>query len=258
MSGTSGVKYNLDLVIDSKYRTNYSSTNSNDFNINIPSKIEGQVVRYGLKSCMIPNTILIGGSFEIEDSIGVKVITIPSANYTAETLRAELETQLNLAGTDTYTVTLSNNKYTITSSYNNFTINPNDIVSPNGILFKIGFGISGIYVATIGVITSYAGINLSYPNYIFINIAQFAKHIKNITGDFHSFIVPNTCSYGKIISFNPESQFIQQFIPYQFTFPNDVQTLSISLQYSDGTLINLENSDWSFVLTMEVISNFFA
>lgn len=256
MSGISGTKYNLDVIIDSKYRNDYSTTNSNNFSIDIESKIRGQIARYGLKSCMIPNTMLIGGIFEIEDSVGIKLITIPSSNYTAETLRAELQTQLNAAGTDTYTVTLSNNKYTITSSYNDFTINPNDIISPNGILYRIGFGISGIYIATAGVLTSYAGINLSYPNYIFINIAQLAKHIKNTTGDFHTFIIPNTCSYGEMIKFNPESQFIQQFIPYEYSFPNDVERFDISLQYSDGTLIDLDNSDWSFVLSMEIISNY--
>jgi hypothetical protein len=256
MSNFSSTKYNIDVIIDSKYRRDYSTTNSNNFIIDIPSRIEGQIVRYGLKSCMIPNTILLGGDFEIEDSVGVKTITIPNGNYTALELGVEIETQLNAAGSDTYTVVLDGNKYNITSSFNDFTINPNDLINADGILYKIGFGISGIYVATAGVLTSYAGINLSSANYIFVDIEQFNKHIKNTDGTFHNFIIPNTCGYGEIISFRPESTFIQQFLPYNILTPNNVNSLTVSLRYENDTLIDLQNSDWIFVLSLEVISNY--
>ena len=257
MAQFSNQKYFIDVIIDSKYRTDYTTTNSNNIEVDIPQKISGQILRYGLKSCMIPNTInTISGSFEIEDSVGVKVITPTSGNYTVETLRVELQSKLNAAGTDTYTITVSGNKYTITSSFAGFVINPNDLISSNGILFKIGFGKSGVFTSVAGVLTSYGGINLSYPNYIFVDIGQLAKHIKNTDGTFHNFIVPNCKSYGEIITFNPQSSFIQEYFPYtnipQFNTPK----FNVSLTYENGELIDLQNSDWIIVINLEVLSNF--
>lgn len=257
MSNLSNTKYILNLVIDSKYRNDYANTNSNNFTIPLTQKIKGKILRYGLKSCSIPNTINnITGSFEIEDSEGVKVITPTAGNYDANTFATELETVLNAAGVDTYTVVLVGNKYTITSSFNDFTINPNNISASNGILFKIGFGISGVYNATLGVLTSYSGINLSYPNYIFVDIGQFAKHIKNTNGVFHNFMIPNCTKYGGLISFSPENSFIQQFLPYQYTFQINVDTFTVSLRYENGELIDINNSDWVMVLDLEVVSNY--
>lgn len=257
MATISNQKYYIDLIIDSKYRTSYSSTNSNNFEILIPTKISGQILRYGIKSCMIPNTINnISGSFEITDSSGINTVTLTSGNYTTDTLRSELEDKLNLLGVDTYTVTFSGNKYTITSSFSGFVINPNNQVNSNGILFKIGFGISGIYVSNAGVLTSYAGVNLSYPDYIFVDIGQLAKHIKNTNGLFHNFIIPNCKSYGGIISFNPQSNFVQEFLPYTNIPQFNTSKFNVKLTYENGELIDLNNSDWIIVLNLEVLSNY--
>jgi len=256
MATFSNRKYTVDLIIDSKYRTDYSTTNSNNFEVIIPQKISGQILRYGLKSCSIPNTINnIFGSFQITDSVGLKTITLTTGSYTAATLRTELEDKLNLAGTDTYTVVLNENKYTITSSYNGFVINPNNQVNANGILFKIGFGISGVFTSVAGVLTSYSSINLSYPNYVCIDIGQFTKHIKNTDGIFHNFIVPNCKNYGDIIMFNPQSSFIQEYFPYTYIPEFDTPKLNISLRYTNGDLIDIGNSDWIFMMNLEIVTN---
>lgn len=257
MSALSNQKYFIDVIIDSKYRINYTTTNSNNFEVIIPQKISGQILNYSLKSCSIPNTIYnISGSFEITDSSGLNTVTLTSGNYTASTLATELQTQLNLLGVDTYTVTLSGNKYTITSSFSGFVINPNDVVNSNGILFKIGFGISGVYTSVAGVLTSYSSINLSYPNYIYVNIGQLAKHIKNTDGRFHNFIIPNCRSYGEIITFNPQSNFIQDFLPYTNIPQYNTTKFNVSLRYENGDLIDLQNSDWIIVVSFEVVSNY--
>jgi hypothetical protein len=164
-----------------------------------------------------------------------------------------LETALNGLGVDTYTVVLVDNKFLFTSSFNDFTINPNDVISTGGILSKIGFGISGIYTATAGELLSYSGINLLPCEYIYVNIDQLLKHIKNSQGVFHNFIIPNSCNYGGIVTYKPESTFIQQYIPYTNIFPSNTDTYNLSLRYEDGSLIDLQNSDWIIVLDFEVI-----
>ena len=244
----------IDLVVNSRYREDYNTTTSSDFWITLSNPIPGQITRYRFKTACIPKTgYNVGGSFQITDSVSIKTVTILPGNYTAQTLAVELETQLNALGVDTYTVTLIENKYTITSTFATFILNPNNLA--NNLLYIIGFGGNIAYTAVGGVLTSYGGINLSLPDYLYITFSPLKKHIKNITGQTHNFVVNFGCNYGDVIYHNSDS-YTQDFPPYNFVSDLNLARFRVMLKYEDGTLYDLNGSDWTFIVEMETVQNY--
>lgn len=245
----------IDLVLNSKYRDNYTTSNSNDYRVTLSEPIPGQITRYGLKTCMIPKTgFNISGSFEITDSTGVKVVTPTPGNYTALSLATELETVLNGLAVDTYTVTLVGARYTITSTFATFIINPNSLVSRT--LYSIGFAGNIPYTAVAGSLTSPYNINLADPEYLYVTVAPLKKHIKNITGATHNFIINYGCNYGSIVYHDSQNKYVQEYPPYNFVSELNLNKFRVSLRYEDGSLYDLQGSDWSITINLEVVKNY--
>ena len=244
----------IDLVINSRNRDDYSTTNSNNFTITLDTPIPGQITRYGLKTCVIPKTgYNIIGSFQITDSVSTKTVTLTSGNYTATSLITELETKLNDLLVDTYTVTLIGARLVIGSTFSSFIINPNNLTSD--LLFNLGFGNSSS-TATLGSLTAPNNINLSGPEYLYINIAPLKKHIKNSAGFTHNFVVNNGCSYGDVVYHNSQNTFIQEYPPFNLVSELNISKFTVSLRTEDGTLYDLNGSDWIMIINLEIVKNY--
>jgi len=100
------IKKNLN--IDSRFRDNYYSTSSSNFNVNLPLNIEN-VLELRLNSIELPTTFYAvskqyGNNFFTitvalnDSSVSTTVITIPSGNYIQTAIMDIINTQLNLAG----------------------------------------------------------------------------------------------------------------------------------------------------------------
>lgn len=250
------IKY-VDLVINSRFRNNPLVSNSNDFFITLDTPLAGRITKYGLQTAMIPRVgDNIFGSFTILSSGGNEVIPFVSGNYNAVDLRLLLQTTLNANSVDTYVVTLVGTRFVIVSSFAGFALNPLLDEPVNGILVKLGYTSNNVFTSAAGTLTSPSIINLSYPEYLYIRILPIAPHIKNVNTGISSFAVNYNCAQNGIVYHNSASTYMQEFPPLNTINALNLQTFGVRLQYENGELYNLDNADWSFTISLELLSPF--
>lgn len=244
-----------DLVINSKNRENYLTTNSNNYVIVISNPIDAQITRYGLRNAIIPMTgYNITSSFQITDSGGLKTVSITPGNYTSATILPALQAALTAVSLDTYVASFLENKIRIVSSFTDFVINPNNLVG-NSTLSVLGFTGNLAYTSGTGILIGYSNINLAYPLQLFIHIKQLRKSIRTTNGKYHNFVVNTGCEFGGIVYHNSQNTFIQEFPPFGLNAPPILSTMDVSLRTEDGELYDLQGSDWSFIMNLEYLTN---
>ena len=240
-----------DLIIDSKDRENYITTSSNNFRVDLANPINGRVVAYGLKSAVIPKTNYnipaVRNTFTFNNSISTSTITITPGNYTMTELLAEITTQLNALGFDTYTVTYNSisGKVTFQSTLAAFTLNPTLDTSQGSILYKLGF-VPGI-AYTGGTVTSPNVADISGIKSAYIKIKQLTQYMKNTTNSVLNFKVDLTCPFGSIVFFADEGRYHQYFNSNKDNL-GSMGFFDVTLVDEYGTLLDLNGRDWSFVI----------
>lgn len=241
----------FDLVINSEDRDNYITTTSSEFSINLQNSINQRIIGYGLKSAIIPKTNynipIIRNTFTFNNSISTSTITITPGNYTMTELLAEITTQLNALGFDTYTVTYNpiSGKVTFQSTLAAFTLNPTLSTQQGSILYKLGF-VPGI-AYTGGTVTAPNVADISGIKSVYIKIKQLPQYIRNTTNSMLNFKIDLSCPFGSIVYFTDEAKYHQYFsISTSSTF--NIGYLQISLVDEYGIPIDLNGRDWSFVL----------
>ncbi len=239
----------LQLIINSKDRENYSSTGSTNFEVKLQNPINFDILAYGLESVCIPKTNynITSGQFQITDSVGVQIVTIPNGNYSLSTFSTELQTQLNSLGNDTYVVSSSilTMKLTITSDFTGFVLNPS--ASNYQVVTSMGFNNSTTYNSVSGVLESPKVIDLSGIKNVYIKIAELTEYMRDTKNLSSNFKVDYGCSYGSIVYFTNQSKYLQ----YYETAQNHIRRtdkFSVRLVDEIGDDIDLNGSDWSMVL----------
>ncbi len=254
------------LNINSLARQNYNTTTSSNFRINLANPLTGIIKNIRLKSATIPNTlynIVSGVNFIlIVDSSGNNTITVPPGNYTVSQFVAELQNQLNATSPDTYTVAYDNisGKITITSSFAGFQLLPSNVVvsdsgeifsSPPSLNYQIGFNPLLTYTSVAGVLEAPNVPSLSGLEHVYIRIAQVSQYFKNSTNAFFNFDIPLYDRFTNICYYTEGNGTIQNYPLATSQYMNigffDVQLLNIF-----GTQVNLNGSDWSFVMEFEI------
>lgn len=239
----------MQLVINSKDRENYNSTTSSEFTVKLQNPINFDILAYGLESACIPKTNynVTNGNFQILDSGGVKLVTIPSGNYSISSITSELQTALNNLGVDTYTVSSSNVsfKLTITSSHPGFQLNPNASNYP--FVNIIGFNNSTAYISSGGVLVSPKVVDLSGIKNVYIKISQLTEYMRDTKNLSSNFKVDFGCSYGSIVYFANKNKYLQYYTTAQ-THVGRTDQFDVRLVDEYGNNLDLNGSDWSFVL----------
>jgi hypothetical protein len=239
----------LQLVINSKDREDYNSTNSTNFVVKLQNPINFDILAYGLESVCIPKTnyLVTSGEFVIKDSVGDQNVVIQNGNYSVTSLVAELLSVLNGLGNDTYTVVFNpvTFKLVITSNFNGFTLNPNASDFP--VVTIMGFDNNRSFASVLGVLESFKVVDLSGIKNVYIKIAELSAYMRDTKNLSSNFKVDYGCAFGSIVYFANQSKYLQ----YYETAQNHIRRtdkFSVRLVDETGDDIDLNGSDWSMVL----------
>lgn len=176
-------QYTKQLFINSKFRTN-NSTNSSDFEYRLNRPIE-HVHRIGVRRVILPFSYYVfdNKSFNFDEGSGPLTITL-NGNFTKSEIETELKTQLDLVGSDTYTVSIDQNTYLITiSSTGSFSL---DFNVNDSAFDPLGF--DETTYSTASSHTSPNAVNLNGP------LSLFVKSNKLCSGTRGKFINQNQIS----------------------------------------------------------------
>ena len=265
---TSKTKY---VNIDTKFRDEYNSNVTSDYNITLPERITD------VRSISVTNVEIPMTFFNISENLGnnaMKVgstaVVVPDGEYTITTLVAALEarrTALSLA----ITFTTANNKIIITAVTGTFAIDFG-VDSSGGFAkynFKsrlgwlMGFRTQTYSISSSGTttMTSEFLADLSGPRYLYLVVDEFTGN-----GNQKSFIspLPSSVINKNILARIPMNRQFYAFMSVlplstddllsdvrSYTGKVDIQKLNVQLVNENGTPMNLNGADFSFCLQIE-------
>jgi len=283
------------LNINTRYRDNYSATQSTNFSINLPSSIK-KVVSMNLVSCEIPFTVytiskkLGSNSFMIDSSL----IELECGCYTPETIRDAINGQLrnnekniNLCFDEKTGVMTFKSKGQLFS----LDFNVNNSSSPQQSLdiyksqltlgWLLGFRGSSRYgsrVKQVNTLNSLYRVNEPVQNKIYVNQNSYtAESLYNMQGNMYFLLSINDYQNNHnnifISPFNNNDLADNNIIakipadcgcgkssmnyPERIYFgPTDITKLHIILYDEYGRITDINNTDFSFTLELETIYDF--
>ena len=273
------------LTIDTKFRDNWSTTKSNDFTVNLPTKlskiasmqltsIEFPVAFYGISQCYGNNvfTIEVIG----ESHTHIEVITIPDGNYSNAELVYTINNILLASAIPAFHLiefeySSTTGKVTVnriipgTFTFNLY-FNRNSLgeeYTSASVTMRAGYVLGFTNTTYTGGIsyTSEGVINPSPINYVYLAIEDFNQNVTNgfisatsktITGsDIIARITVND-DYFSVINDTTRSIVTE---PREYFGPVDITRLRIRVYDDYGRILDMNNADYSFCLTMKQIYN---
>jgi len=272
------------LNIDSRFRDNYYTTQPSNFNVILPTNIN-DVLQMQLSAIELPTTYYVvskqyGNHFFTIEANGLDghVVTIPDGNYDQTTIMDAINNQLSLlqppynqilfsvnllngitgsAQTIVGFTDLSGNS-TITLNFQADRFGADDRNTPLPLKFGwlLGFR-NGIYVNNANYVSE-GVVNVTGPNYFFLVVDDYKNSVNNnFYSAFNSSIL-NKNILARISlqsgTFNVLEQNNLSLIttPREYFGPVDIQTLNIQLLDEYGRVVDLNNMDMSFCLTLIV------
>lgn len=253
------------LNVNSLARLNYLNTDSSNYRIDLAHPLIGRIKSFSLKTATIPNTIynIISpvNVLLFTDSVGDTSITIPPGNYSLDQLVIVIEDLLN-ATTDVYTITYNQNtgKITITSTFAGFTLLPGNtslsdrgeiFSSPPSLNYQLGFAPLTTYVSTGGVLDAPNVPTLQGLGHVYIRLKQFKQFYKNTVNTFFTFDVPMYETFTGINYYTEGNGCVQKYSMSDSNTYN-IGFLDVELLNVFGNRVNLNGSDWGFVIEFEL------
>ncbi len=247
-----------DYVLDSKDRVNYTTTDANNFKLDLGNPVPGRLVAYALKAVIIPKTNYnipaTRNTFTFFDGVANYTITVPAGNYTMAELLLEIQTLLNALGPNTFTLTYSSisGKTNWTTTGPPMIINPSLDTTEGSILYKLGFEPGQLYT----------GVNITAPNVSdisgaksgFIRIKQLTQYVRNSVNTMYNFKFDLQGQFGDIIFFTDEGKYHQYFIANKDNIAS-LGSFDILLTNEYGELLDLNGRDWNFTLQIITAPN---
>jgi len=254
------------LTIDSRFRENYYSTISTDYQFNLPIKltIEMPTTYYVISKQLGNNyftiTLSSGNSY---------VITIPNGNYNELSLVSYFNNYCQnivpALNTINFILNIDNNQsgsgQLIISSSSNFILNfQNDIYgnpdTNNPLPLKIGWLLgfrNGIYTGNMNYVSE-GLMNLSGPSYFYLVIDDYNNNVNQLVyaAFTNSFLNKNILArftfppspLGYLTIDNADSQTSAR----EYMGPVDITKMHIQLLDGYGRIVQLNNMDFSFSL----------
>jgi len=277
------------LNIDTRFRDNYYSTSSTNFNLNLPLNIEN-VILMQLNAIELPLTFYsiskqYGNNFFTikvalnDGSISTTIIDIPSGNYIQDTMIGSINQQLALAGPPFVFIKFQANltgptgtgqtlvgidstivgSNTVTYIELDFQADRNGLEDRNTPLplkfgWKLGFR-NGIYTGNLNYVSE-SLIDVSGPRYLFLVIDDYNNNVNNnIYSAFNSSILNKNILAR--LTLHPPNFFILNNDTYtlssqprEYFGPINLQTMNIQLLDEYGRVVDINNMDFSFCLTL--------
>ena len=273
------IKKNLN--IDTRFRDNYYNSPSTNFNLILPINMDN-VLQMQLNAIELPTTFYViskqygNNFFQINVNDNTTIINIQDGNYSPTSIMTYINTQLSNAG----------NPY----SYVSFNINIFDpqtgsaqtIISPNGTgavtklevyynLSKNGFDDNntplplkfgwllgfrnGIYSGNLNYVSE-GVIDITGPKYLYLVIDDYNNNVNNsFYSAFNSSILNKNILARISMQSGPFNILEQNNLnivtnPREYFGPVNIQNMNIQLLDEYGRIVNLNNMDYSFCLSL--------
>jgi len=273
------------LNIDTRFRENYYSSSSSNFNFGLPLNINN-VLKMQLSSIELPTSYYTiskdyGNNYFniVVDASSSLLITIPDGNYTGVTLTDSINTQLQSEGvpfsnvifkTDFYNG-LTGSAKTLVGFFDstthtrleiNFQSNEhgnNDINTP--LPLKLGWLLgfrNGIYTNNLNY-ASESIVDLSGPKYLFLVIDDYNNSVNNnFYSAFNSSllnknIIARISIHASNFSSLSHNNLSLITTPREYFGPVNIQTMNVQLLDEYGRNLDLNNMDFSFCVTLTTV-----
>lgn len=264
------------LNIDSRFRENYSTTNSSNFSITLDVKLN-ECLELSLKTIEPPNdfntisNLLYNNYFTVDISGTKTVIEVDDGNYTnnISSLLNNINTKLNALDCSMNYVD-SNTKidFVYTGGANptnvslNFELNKNGYSDTVDLEKKIGYILGftdGSYNTTNSEnykITSNRKSNINTLKYCYLVVDDFQNNVNpNLIIDQNKYITQSSI-ISRISLVNYEKTVDYLVNPSRIYFgPTDIQKLKIQLVDDYGRVMDTANFDFSFMLEAKINYN---
>jgi hypothetical protein len=271
------------LNIDTKFRENYYSNPSTNFNFTLPTTFN-DVLQMQLSAIELPTTYFViskqygNNFFTLSVNGSTTVIHIPDGNYNQDTIMTAINNQLSLAGAPfnliAFVINLTNGtgsgqtlvgeitSGTVTSIELNFQADRYGVEDRNTPLpLKFGWFLgfrNGIYVNNLNYVSE--GIaDITGPKYLFLVVDDYNNSVNNnFYGAFNSSIL-NKNILARISLQSSTFDVLEQnnlnliTTPREYFGPVNIQTMNIQLLDEYGRVVNLNNMDFSFCLTLTTV-----
>ena len=272
------IKKNLN--IDTKFRENYYSSASTNFNITLPI-IFNDVLQMQLAAIELPTTYYVvskqynNNFFSINVNGSTTLINIPDGNYDSSTIMTAINNQLFLAGSPFDLISFVGNltngtgsgqtlvgeitSGTVTSIELNFQADKYGIEDRNTPLplkfgWMLGFR-NGVYVNNLNYVSE-GIIDLTGSKYFFLVIDDYNNSVNNsFYGAFNSSILNKNILARISLQSNTFNILEQNNLslvttPREYFGPVNIQNMNIQINDEYGRVVDLNNMDFSFCLTL--------
>ena len=272
------IKKNLN--IDTRFRENYFSSPSTNFNFALPIDFDN-VLQMQLTSLELPTTYYnvskqYGNNFfSITANTSTSVVNIPDGNYTYDGIVNIINTQLTNLGAPfnevVFLLNINNNSgsgqmmvgtsagSTITSLSLNFQADRfgiDDRSTPLPLKFgwTIGFR-NGIYENNLNYVSE-GVVDVTGPRYIYLVVDD---HNNNVNNGFYSAFNSSLLNNNILARISLQSRFFDVQIsnnlnivttPREYFGPVNIKNINIQLLDEYGRVLDINNMDYSFCLTL--------
>lgn len=276
------IKKNLN--IDTRFRDNYYNSLSTNFNLNLPININ-DVIQMQLSSIEIPTTYYViskqyGNNFFSLTVNGTStVVTIPDGNYDQLAIMTQINNQLTTIGSPfdkvSFTINLdgihtgtgqtmvgANTSGVITELSLNFQADKfgvSDLNNPLPLKFGwiLGFR-NGIYEGNLNYVSE-SVVDTTGPKYVYLVVDDYNNSVNNsFYSAFNSSILNKNILARISLQANNFNIFTQNNLgivstPREYFGPIHLQTMNIQLLDEYGRILDLNNMDFSFCLTLTTV-----
>lgn len=273
------------LNIDSRFRESYYTTLSTNFNINLPLNMDN-VVQMQLSAIEIPTTFFLvskqygNNFFTITANNETAIISIPDGNYTFTSIIDAINHQIslqpppfpstlvnfavNLVGGSTGSgqTLVGPAAAGLTQLELNFQINENGFEDRSTPLpLKLGWILgfrNGKYTGNVNYVSE-GIIDIQAPKYVYLAIDDYTNSVNNnFFSAFNSSILNKNILARISMNQNNFSVLEQNNLnlvttPREYFGPINLYSMNIQLLDEYGRILNLNNMDFSFCLTLTTV-----
>jgi hypothetical protein len=281
------IKKNLN--IDTRFRENYYSTSSTNYNIQLPLNMDN-VLQMQLSSIELPTSYYViskqynNNYFTITVNDSTSIVMIPDGNYTQVTIMDIINAQLLLLGAPFSYVSF------IVNLHNNNTGSAQTMVGPNGtgpngpnsvtqielnfqydkagiedrgtpLPLKFGWYLgfrNGVYVGSLNYVSE-GIVDLTGPRYIYLVVDDYNNNVNNnFYSAFNSSLL-NKNILARISLQANNFNILQQnnltvvTTPREYFGPVKLTSMNIQLLDEYGRIVDLNNMDYSFCMTLVTV-----
>ena len=276
----------LNLNIDSRFRDNYYSTSSSNFMVQLPMQLS-DVLSIQLSAIELPITFYtvskqFGNNFftvKLTDTNEIQIVNIPDGNYTNIGIIDVINNELSLlTGNFAKIVFVININGSVNGSGQtmvgckigetpfDFELNfqadkygNDDKNTPLPLKFGwiLGFR-NGIYTNTQNYVSE-AVVNTTGPNYVYLVIDDYNNSVNNSFYSAFNSSLLNKNILARISLNAPAFTVLSQnslrliTTPREYYGPVNIQNMNVQLLDGYGRIVDLNNMDYSFCLTMNIV-----